>query len=518
MRARLNTATVLLGVGLLALVGLLAFGTRIDLAVYRLGGDAFLHHLPLYDQIMPGTGLPFTYPPFAAVLFGPLAVPPKPAAQAIWALVLLTCLAELTRQVLGAARTDPLKSRPPAVGRPAVLAVGLLAVGLLAVEPIRSNLAYGQINIPLMLLIILDLRRRSGPLPSGALIGIAAAVKLTPLIFVPYLFAMGRRRDAGVAALSFGACSALAALATPADSVRFWTRLALDPSHVGGIAYAGNQSLSGVATRLAGHAVHDEIWFQLVTLSTAAAGIGLAVVATRRHEPLLGWTVCGITGLLVSPISWTHHWLWALPALAWLAGPTGPRGGRLAAVGGFALLVLAPMWWLPYEHDREYSWHGWQLLVGNSYAIAAVLFLLAVVGHLASRAGSGSDRGGPRRRQRRADRTSPSGTERAILHDNVVVARQQPDEIGVSQRVGDQVHATDLVGHGQVAGGVADRDRLLRTEPAAGQVEGHRGTLADALGNEMIDVRDIVQSRHGSPRNDAVVPDGQPVETLRHEP
>ncbi|WP_239348263.1 glycosyltransferase 87 family protein [Frankia sp. Cj3] len=377
MRARPNMATILLGaslLGLLGLLALLALGTRIDLAVYRLGGDAFLHGLPLYDQIMPGTGLPFTYPPFAALLFGPLAVLPKPAAQLIWAVTLLACLAALTRQVLAVARTGLLTSRP--------LPLAVLAAGVLATEPIRSNLAYGQINIPLMLLIIIDLRRRSGPLPAGILIGIAGAVKLTPLIFIPYLLCTGRRRDAGWAALSFSACSALAALATPTDSARFWTRLALDPSHVGGVAYAGNQSLAGVATRLAGHAIHDETWFRLVTLSTAAAGIGLAVAATRRHEPLLGWTVCGITGLLVSPISWTHHWLWALPALAWLAGPARPRGGRFAALGGFALLVLAPMWWLPYEHNREYSWHGWQLLIGNSYTIAAVLFLLTVLGHL----------------------------------------------------------------------------------------------------------------------------------------
>ncbi|WP_165035286.1 glycosyltransferase 87 family protein [Candidatus Protofrankia californiensis] len=363
-----------LGAVLLVLVVLLALGTRIDLAVYRLGGSAFLHDLPLYDQVMPGTGLPFTYPPFAAVLFGPLAVLPKTAAQVVWGVILLACLAELTRQVLTAARLDGLMARP--------LPLMAIAMGVLLMEPVRSNLAYGQINIPLTLLIVLDLRRRIGLLPHGGLIGIAGAVKLTPLIFIPYLLCTGRRRDAGVAAAAFAACSTGAALVAPSDSTRFWTRLALDPTHVGGIPYAGNQSIAGVLTRLAGHAVHDTIWYRMVVLSIAIAGLGVAVAAGRRNEPLLGWSACGITGLLVSPISWTHHWLWTLPALAALVGPQRPRGGRLAALGGFTLLVLSPLWWLPNEDDREYQWHGWQLVIGNSYVIAAVVFLLMVGVHV----------------------------------------------------------------------------------------------------------------------------------------
>ncbi|KLL12305.1 hypothetical protein [Protofrankia coriariae] len=84
----------------------------------------------------------------------------------------------------------------------------------------------------------------------------------------------------------------------------------------------------------------------------------------------------------MSPISWTHHWLWVLPALATLAGPRRPRGGRLAPLGGFTLLVLSPLWWLPNEDDREYRWHGWQLVIGNSYVIAAVLFLLVIGVHV----------------------------------------------------------------------------------------------------------------------------------------
>jgi hypothetical protein len=53
----------------------------------------------------------------------------------------------------------------------------------------------------------------------------------------------------------------------------------------------------------------------------------------------------GTTGLLVSPISWTHHWVWILPALVVLL-----RGGtrsRIAAGCGYVLFVLAPMWWTP---------------------------------------------------------------------------------------------------------------------------------------------------------------------------
>ncbi|MCK9897830.1 glycosyltransferase 87 family protein [Frankia sp. AgB32] len=371
-----------------------AVGLRIDLAVYRMGGDALLHGRPLYGEVMPRTGLPFTYPPFAAFLFAPIAALPQWTAQALWGGLLFVCLAFFVRELADAAGLPGRPLMAATAGRP--FAAGGLLVGtaavVLACEPVRQNFGFGQVNLPLALMVLLDLRGRSGRLPSGVLLGLAGAIKLTPMIFLPYLLLVGRWRAAAVASATFLGCGALSALPTATDSHLFWTKLVVDPSYIGGTPYAANQSLCGVLTRIAGHAIYDESWYRAVILAVAAAGLILAALVTRRGDALLGWTVCGLTGLLVSPVSWTHHWLWALAAVAWLAAPgridghtpspasasSPARRALLAAAVGTVLLLVSPVWWVPNTRNREYTWSGWQLVAGNSYFLAAAAFLLAI--------------------------------------------------------------------------------------------------------------------------------------------
>ncbi len=382
-------------VGTLAAAGVGAIGTRIDLAVYRMGGAALLHGRPLYEQVMPRTGLPFTYPPFAAFLFAPIAVLPQWMAQALWGGLLFVCLAFFVREIAAAVGLPGRHVIAATAGRP-VAAGGLLlgtAVVVLACEPVRQNFGFGQVNIPLALMVLLDLRGRTGRLPRGVLLGLAGAVKLTPLIFVPYLLLVGRWKAAAVASATFLGVGGLAALPTAADSHLFWTELVTDPSYIGGTPYAANQSLCGVLTRLAGHAIYAETWYRAVTIAVAATGLLLAARVTRRGDAPLGWTICGLTGLLVSPVSWTHHWMWSLAALAWLAAPSrrgdhtpgtggAPRSGRwvpvAAAAAGTVLLLISPVWWVPNTQNREYAWSGWQLVAGNSYFLAAASFLLLI--------------------------------------------------------------------------------------------------------------------------------------------
>jgi alpha-1,2-mannosyltransferase len=345
------------------------YGTRIDLAVYRMGGQAVLRSEPLYELLMPGTGLPFTYPPFAAMLFSPLALIPQRPAQLLWGLLLAGCLAVFVAEAARAVGWRPALHRP-------LVAVGIAAT-VFAAEPVRENLSFGQINIPLAVLVLADLSRRTGRVPVGVATGLAGAVKLTPMILVPYLLAVRRTRDAAVATVTFGVCSTSAALVAPSDSATFWTRTVVDPSYVSGVPYSANQSLSGLFTRLAGHPVYDEAWFRVVVVGTALAGLALAAMVTRGDAPL-GWLVCVLTGLLVSPVSWSHHWVWWLLAVVWLLGPARPRWCRVAAFGTALLLVASPIWWVPNAGGREYGWTGWQLVAGNAYVIAAFAFLAGV--------------------------------------------------------------------------------------------------------------------------------------------
>lgn len=353
-----------------------ATGSQADLAVYRLGGQAILSGGPLYDQAVPSTGLPFTYTPFAAALFAPLAPLPQPAAQVAWVALTLVALSCFVAVALEYAAPGLARR----VGRLGALAV---AGPVLLLEPVRHNLGLGQVNILLALAVLLDLRRRTGRLPGGALVGVAAAVKLTPLVFAGYLALARRPRDAAVAFATFGGCLGLGWLVAPAASHEYWTKLIFDSQRVGGVAYVSNQSLYGGFSRLAGGPAHVGQSYRLTEVLAAVAGIALAVYARRVGRLLFGDVLCACTGLLISPISWCHHWVWAVPALLWLAvAADAPRWGRRAAAGGFLLFALGPIWWVPNTRGREYAHHGWQLLAANAYLLAAVAFLVAAGVHL----------------------------------------------------------------------------------------------------------------------------------------
>jgi alpha-1,2-mannosyltransferase len=374
----------------------------IDLAVYRAGGAAVLHGQSLYGAHAAGSQLPFTYPPFAGLLFAPAAAVPWPVARAGAALAWLCCLTVVVAMCLDLARrTRRPGSSDPAAGEsaaadPAAGAVGrgagwwqpsgvlfaVVAAGIW-LEPIRGTLAFGQVNLVLLALVLADLTGRPAGLPRGVLIGLAAGLKLTPAIFIGYLLLTGRARAAATALATFAGTIAVGWLLLPADSAAFWGRLWYDPGHVGGIPYSGNQSLYGLANRLLGGTDRARLpWL----LAAAVVGVGGLLVAAATHRAghrLLGIGLCALTGLLVCPISWNHHWVWALPVAiaggaAVAARPSPARIARLA--GWIAVFGLSPIWWVPHGGDREYRHHGWQLLLGNAYLLAglAALALAAV--------------------------------------------------------------------------------------------------------------------------------------------
>jgi alpha-1,2-mannosyltransferase len=323
----------------------------LDFQVYRVGGEVWLSGGGLYDAGFPGPyGLPFTYPPFAAVLFGALAQPPWPVAALLWtaggvALFTVACHAAARHRTL------------PRTG------FGLAAACLL-LEPVRGTLDLGQVNLLLLGLVAADCLLPRTPWPRGLLIGLAAAVKLTPAVFVLFFLARRRWRPALTAVATFAVCGGIGWALAPQDSHRFWFDAMLDPQRVGGLAYAGNQSLRGLLFRLG---VGEPVWLVSSLLVLTAT----VVLLPRVRDDLTAVTAVAAAGLLVSPVSWSHHWVWIAPALLVLHGRTRVVVALVFAVG--------PHWLLPSTDDHELHWSWWQHLVGNTYVWLGLAFLTTVL-------------------------------------------------------------------------------------------------------------------------------------------
>jgi alpha-1,2-mannosyltransferase len=243
-----------------------------------------------------------------------------------------------------------------------------------------SNLVFGQVNVFVMLALTWDLVRVDRR-AAGALVGVVAGVKLTPLIFIVLLVLVGRRRAAVVATTAFGATVAVGFALAPSDSWAYYTEVLWDPGRVGGVAYAGNQSVLAVLTRVVGHEVATTTWLA-VAVPLSLAVLLTAAWAWRRGEALWGISLTACAMLLASPISWSHHWVWAVPIVLLVAG----LPARVAwPLGSIWVLVFAShaLWWPPEGEDREVAWSLWQQLAGNSYAALAVVLAAVKLVHLA---------------------------------------------------------------------------------------------------------------------------------------
>ena len=340
-----------------------------DLHVYRAGGRALLDGLSPYSADDPVTGLPFTYPPFAAAMMIPLAVLPAQAAAAVWTAVSVTALVAV---VVVALREVGLDVRGWVVA-------GLVA-GALALEPVWQNLSFGQVNLVLMAAVVVDLTRPERRF-SGVLVGLAAGIKLTPLVFVVLLLLVGRRDAAGRAALTFLVTVAVGFAVSPGGAVSYWTLGLLDADRVGPPWLAHNQSAYGVLTRLLDASPPALLWVG-TTLPVVGATLLVAATWWRRGDRLLGTGLAGLAMLLASPVSWSHHWVWAVPvAIAlWLHG-------RGLAVAWTAVFVARPVLWPPWGERRELGWGVLDHLAGNAYVLAAVGLVLWAAARLAHESG-----------------------------------------------------------------------------------------------------------------------------------
>jgi alpha-1,2-mannosyltransferase len=352
---------------LVGLPGLRPFGSyyRLDLDVYRLGGAVFLHGPTLYGS-MPATQmgnfLPFTYPPLAAVVFSPLStVSLATAGTVVTALSLIALFGVLvvTLDSLGISPRTTL----------VWTALGALAVAL-ALEPVSSTLDYGQINILLMLLVAADCLPKKTPWPRGVLIGLAAAIKLTPAVFILFFLVRKDFRSAVVTAAGFAAFSAVGALATWKDSVTYWTQTLFDSDRIGTPAYPANQSITGVLARLGvSDAARTPIWLLLSVVVLALVMLAM-VRALRAGEAALALGLNAVLGLLVSPVSWSHHWVWAVPVVLVLGILAYRRRSALlavTAVAGVVIVKLAAHWKLGVGRWSGTHWSLWDQFLASSY-------------------------------------------------------------------------------------------------------------------------------------------------------
>ncbi|MGE2724988.1 glycosyltransferase 87 family protein [Mycolicibacterium pulveris] len=357
---------------------------RIDVDVYRMGGQAWLDGRALYaDGAMfstqGGLELPFTYPPLAAIAFSPFAVLSLEQASVAITLTTLVLLIIATTIVLSGLNVWPHSSvsNEPAWLRRAWLAAAIVAPAVVYLEPIRSNFDFGQINVVLMTLVIADCVPRRTPWPRGMLLGLAIALKLTPAVFLLYFLL---RRD--TRALLVSAASAVAATVVGfafawRDSLEYWTETVRNTDRIGTATLNTNQNIAGALARLG---LEEGVRFVLWTLACFAV-LALTVWAARRVlkvEPVLALICVAMFGLVVSPVSWSHHWVWALPTVL-VTAVVGYRRRHaavaLVAVAGLALMVWTPIPLMPEHHETAAPL--WRQLVGSSYVWWAIAVIVA---------------------------------------------------------------------------------------------------------------------------------------------
>jgi alpha-1,2-mannosyltransferase len=391
-----------------AALGYMAWGLfahtpyRIDIDIYQMGGQSWLDGRPLYrgDVLFHtpiGLNLPFTYPPLAAIVFCPFAWLHMPAASV--AITLLTLVLLVVSTVIVLTRLDVWNTSALVPGPGSLrrwwLAVVIVAPAAIWLEPISSNFDFGQINVVLMTLVIADCVPRRTPWPRGLLLGLGIALKLTPAVFLLYFLVRRDFRSALTALTSFVAATLIGFVLAWSDSWEYWTHTVHHTDRIGSAALNTDQNIAGALARIGlGEHLRFLLWVVL-----CLAVLALTVWAMRRvlqaGEPTLAVICVALFGLMVSPVSWSHHWVWALPAIL-VTAILGWRRRNVAlalvTAAGVALMTWTPLELLPKHHEETANW--WRQLLGMSYVWWALALIvtagLTVTTRMATRDGQAS--------------------------------------------------------------------------------------------------------------------------------
>ena len=355
----------------------------VDLHVYLGGAAALDHPGTLYSYVYadqtPDFPLPFTYPPFAALVFYPLTRLPFGLVAFCWELGIIAALygvVRLSQRLLGVPAGEQHRQS---------MAWTALAIWT---EPLRSTFDYGQVNVTLVLAVLAAVYSSRWWI-SGLLVGLAAGVKLTPAVSGLYFLGMRRWRTAAFSAVVFAGTVAVSIAVIGQQARYYFTDLLGDAGRVGPIGTSFNQSWRGGISRLLGY---DAGYGPLVLAGIAVTAV-LAVLAWRglAGERLGSLLVVQLFGLLLSPISWTHHWVWLVPLAIWLlSGPWSQRrGARALGLGWLALAIVGVPWLLSFAQPTIWQigrpWYlAWAGLV-YIVAVLATLGWIAATGRTARR-------------------------------------------------------------------------------------------------------------------------------------
>jgi alpha-1,2-mannosyltransferase len=208
------------------------------------------------------------------------------------------------------------------------------------------------------------------------LLGLGIALKLTPAVFLLYFLLRRDKRAALISLASFAGATLVGFALAWGDSLEYWTQTLRHTDRIGEAALNTDQNIAGSLARL-GLEQHERfpLW-ALACLLVLAATIWAMRRVLRADEPTLAIICVALFGLVVSPVSWSHHWVWMLPAvlvtgvLAWRRRNVAL--GVVTAIG-LALMRWTPIDLLPKHHETTAAW--WRQLLGMSY----VWWALAVI-------------------------------------------------------------------------------------------------------------------------------------------
>ncbi len=319
------------------------FGNQLDLEVYRQGAQEVLDGNRLYDAKLVGV-MDYTYAPASVVVFIPFALMSLEAARVVWMagiFIALYFVIVLSFKSLGYQINWPIRT----------LSVALVLVSTL-MEPARTTMWYGQINVYLMLLIMWDLLQGKHSRIRGLGVGVAAGIKLTPLLFVLYLVINRNWRAVWLAGAGFAATIALGIAVMPRDSWKYWSGTFIDSKRVGAPNTVGNQSIRGALANLWQTENPNALVWIALAVAALVLGMVAASMAHRQGHELLAVTMVGMTGTVVSPMSWGHHWVWVVPLLVigvHMVLQARSLPSRALSVAAVAALLVSTFVWRTYR-------------------------------------------------------------------------------------------------------------------------------------------------------------------------
>jgi alpha-1,2-mannosyltransferase len=350
---------------------------QVDVEVYREAGVSILTGRPIYSAMTEAPQLlPFTYPPFAAIIAIPLALLPFGAIGWLWTLAQIAATAAIVwyagwRLIHRTGALVPIT-------------LALLTVPMLWLHPVSDGIRFGQVNAFMVLACLMDLRKpRPGLLrriPPGVLVGLAMSIKLTPGVFVVHYLVNRRWKEAITAVVTAVVVTLGSWVLLPEASFAFWGGALQDPARLGPNAGTSNQSIRGFLLRLGPDGLPgDALWLVLVAV-VGFIGFQLARRAYLAGDSISEVAAIGLMAVLLSPVAWIHHLHWMVVVIFAVLGadPLRDRRRLLAAavITGFFLCRL-PWWGITWlSHPDWPRWIGRVLQNSDTFGSLLALALL----------------------------------------------------------------------------------------------------------------------------------------------